>query len=302
MSKCSHPGTAVSQERRTCAATTRQQADSSHWFELSLLLLSIVIRVVVVVPIWIVFVMCELQAGTTVVQLIPDAGCSVSSFRVGGFEIFRSASAAGLKDNDVLAMGCFPLVPYSNRVCGGTFSWNGATYSVPKNHPADSNDHPLHGHGWLRKWAIETQAADSATLRLDVASVADYPSSYIARQMFSVTPGTLTITMSIQNTGSCSMPVGLGPHPYFPVQGARLQANLTHVWLTDNEVPTELIPVPTHWSFSESTAVQRCYLNHCFTGWDGVFVVEWPEQRRKCVVRAVAEGEGAVPIRNLQVC
>src|ERR687885_685521 len=82
----------------------------------------------------------------------------------------------------VLDAGCFPLVPYVNRIRGGCFTFRGRTVRIEPNMPGDPS--PLHGQGWLNAWAVEAQSDSAATLTYEHAP-GEWPWSYAARQEFS---------------------------------------------------------------------------------------------------------------------
>ena len=50
----------------------------------------------------------------------------------------------------VLDAACFPLVPYVNRIRGGSFTFRGRTVRLEPNMAGDPS--PLHGQGWLNPW------------------------------------------------------------------------------------------------------------------------------------------------------
>ena len=66
-----------------------------------------------------------LGAGSLEVQLLPAIGGSIVRFYrlAGGAQmLFRGAAA---DPADALGSGCFPLVPFVNRIRGGVFTCDG---------------------------------------------------------------------------------------------------------------------------------------------------------------------------------
>ena len=59
--------------------------------------------------------------------------------------------------------GCYPLVPYSNRLGYRRFRFKGKDYQTAPNF--DDNPHSVHGVGWKRPWEIVSNGATEAVLR-----------------------------------------------------------------------------------------------------------------------------------------
>ena len=57
----------------------------------------------------------------------------------------RPATQAGLSAKDSLEMGCFPLIPFSNRIHNGRFSFQGKQIKMLPNFPPEA--HTIHGQG-----------------------------------------------------------------------------------------------------------------------------------------------------------
>ena len=56
----------------------------------------------------------------------------------------------------------FPLIPYSNRIENGRFSFNGSSLRLAQN-LADS-PHTMHGHGWQAAWQVAERGDASCVL------------------------------------------------------------------------------------------------------------------------------------------
>jgi aldose 1-epimerase len=50
--------------------------------------------------------------------------------------------------SDCYTLACMPLVPWSNRVSGGGFEFNGVAYPLAPN--CVGEPYPIHGDGWLQ--------------------------------------------------------------------------------------------------------------------------------------------------------
>jgi aldose 1-epimerase len=203
--------------------------------------------------------------------LSPAAGGAIAGFACRGRPVLRPAVADG-RYADQLA--CFPLVPFSNRVRDGRFSYGGRIVDLPRNH---FDPHPLHGDGWHARWQIGEADNAGASLIYDHAAAAGWPWRYRAEQRFALGPHGLTAGLGLANLADRPFPAGLGFHPYFPRAGARLRTTLGAVWLADaTKIPTELVPVPPQWDFSQGRLVDGLDIDHCFTGWCGEAIIDWP--------------------------
>lgn len=88
----------------------------------------------------------ELRAGALRLALRPDIGGSIAGLWHGDLPVLRSTAPAQLAL--ARSSGCFPLVPYSNRLGYRRFRWKGRDYSTAANF--DDSPHSLHGVGWRR--------------------------------------------------------------------------------------------------------------------------------------------------------
>ncbi len=186
---------------------------------------------------------------------------------------------------DPLAMACFPLVPYSNRIRDGRFSFDGDEVVLPPTHA--EIPHAIHGHGWQSDWQVSNRGAAAVSLVYERAADA-WPCAYRARQDFRLTERELAVALELENLGSRPMPAGLGLHPYIPRHPhTRLKAQVERVWLTDTEVmPTELATPPDRWQLSEGVEVEGLDIDNAFTGWAGHATIEWPNVARRLEIFA----------------
>jgi len=215
------------------------------------------------------------------VTLDPHRGGAIRDFESRGRAIFRpTAPAAG---DDPFDMACFPMVPYANRVAHGRFSFGNQAVQLERNWSEDP--HPLHGHGWRAQWSVVAGSSSSARLRFE-GGADQWPWRYRCEQYFQLLRDGLSVELSIENLSDAPMPAMLGYHPYFQEAArAQLQARLPRVWLTDRaSLPVEQIPTPPAWSFDPARAMGAVALDHCFSGWNGVATLRWPD--RTVIVRA----------------
>jgi aldose 1-epimerase len=216
-----------------------------------------------------------LQCESAQVSLDPARGGVVREFAWHGLDVFRpTPSEAG---DDPLEVACFPMVPYVNRVAGGHFEFMDRIVQLEPNWSGDP--HPLHGQGWRTSWDVVSASATSAILRLEGGGN-EWPWRYRSEQRFELGPDELWIELSVENLSDTPMPAMLGLHPYFAdAMNAELQAELPRIWLTDAAaIPVEEAQTPYRCRFEESRAIESVALDHCFSGWNGVASLRWPDR------------------------
>ena len=210
----------------------------------------------------------KLTAGRLLLELSPSIGGAISAFewddKGPSQPILRKCHSPLEK---VLDAGCFPLVPYVNRIRGGRFDFRGREVRLAPNMPGDPS--PLHGQGWLSSWVVEQGDASSALLsyRHDPG---EWPWAYEARQEFSLDGSGLSVTLACRNVSGEPMPCGLGFHPYFPCgPETRLDTQVTHAWTIDDKVlPIEKVPAEGRYDLKDRLVCGQ-ELDNGFGGWGG---------------------------------
>lgn len=202
--------------------------------------------------------------------LAPETGGSIAALRWRGHDLLRGGDPAA----GPLAMASFPLIPFSNRIAGGRFSADGCDVVLPANIMANGRGQTIHGFGWQAVWEVADHGP--AHVRLVWHHPAgDWPWPFTAQQHFALTPNGLTLTLSLTNEGTTPMPAGLGIHPYFPREGARLDLAVDGRWDVDEA------RLPTGWT--ALTAQPDWFggdvIDHGFTGRSGPIRIDLPTHR-----------------------
>lgn len=218
-----------------------------------------------------------LSRGSFSMRLAPAFGGSIASFEccavsVGNIPIFRPSE---LGDASPTALASFPLVPFVNRVRGGTFSFRGRRVTLAQNMPPDPS--PLHGQGWLHPWQVERLGADHAELLYRHAPD-EWPWAYEARQTFALDGEGLTLDLTCTNLSGEPMPCGLGQHPYFLCTAkTRLDTGVETVWTIDEHVlPVEQVPAAGPFDLRDRLVCGQG-LDHGFGGWSGRATISDPD-------------------------
>ena len=224
----------------------------------------------------------HLAAGGLSLELSPSIGGAISAFEwtgAGGARpILRKCNSALEK---VLDAGCFPLVPYVNRIRGGRFTFRGREVRLEPNMAGDPS--PLHGQGWLNRWSVERQDATSAVLDYR-HEPGEWPWSYEARQEFALDERGLSVRLTCENTSEQPMPCGLGQHPYFPCgPHTRIDTQVACAWTIDDKVlPVEKVPAEDRFDL-KGRLVCGQNLDNGFGGWGGEARMsdpDWPYELR----------------------
>jgi aldose 1-epimerase len=218
-----------------------------------------------------------LARGADRCDVIPQLGGSIGAWSVRGQDMLRAASAASIAAHDPYGMASFPLVPYSNRIGGGAFEWDGNAVALAQNFPPEP--HAIHGVGFERPWQVQTRTNDSVVLTLRHRPDAGWPWAFEARQGITLGDGVLTLNLSAMNLQAHSAPLAFGHHPYFPRAGAKLTFHAKGVWLVgDDGLPSQWTTPTGSFDFSEGLSVEHADIDHCFTGWSDAARIAWPEK------------------------
>ncbi|MEO8133112.1 MAG: aldose 1-epimerase [Betaproteobacteria bacterium] len=207
--------------------------------------------------------------------LVDDGTCIPHDF-------VRPASARAWAQLAARLTSGYPLVPYSNRIGDGRFTFDGRSHALSSNSPVSA--HPLHGIGWLREWSVVSSAPDRLILvcahlptgRAD----AQWPWAFTATQTFALDDTALTWTLVLTNDDAETMPAGIGLHQFVPkTPRMELHCATKAVWRNDKRMlPVERMKVPAEWDFNARRPVGELTVDNCFAGWSREALLVWPER------------------------
>lgn len=209
-------------------------------------------------------------------HVLPSAGGSVARFDrvIGGErrELFRGTYN---ETATALQCGCFPLVPYCNRIRNGRFAFRSRTVELAPNMPPDPS--PLHGQGWLGEWELVADSPAAVELRF-AHEPGEWPWAWEGRQVIALDPGGLSIELACRNLSDEPMPCGLGLHPFYPCDGAtRLKTTVTGAWTVDAAVlPVEHVAAAARFDLTDR-AICGQDLDNGFDGWSGEALIRWDD-------------------------
>ncbi|WP_426393958.1 aldose 1-epimerase [Ralstonia sp. R-29] len=225
-----------------------------------------------------------LRAGALTMDVAPAAGgriASLASASEDGHRIdwLAPMSEACLRDGfDGLAWpktGCYPLLPFSNRIRDGRFQWGGREVRLA---PHPGQPHAMHGLAHARAWTVEQLTASSIVLGLRYTPQADnWPWPFTAAQTLVLSPGGLEAVMTLRNDGDSDMPAGGGFHPYFTrTPGMRVQFDAATMWPTDaDEVAIRREPITAREDFRHARVLPNTGLSVYYSDWRQQAVVSY---------------------------
>ncbi|MEX3777125.1 aldose 1-epimerase [Pseudomonas sp. MYb118] len=217
----------------------------------------------------------ELEDQFTHLTLAPEIGGSIVNWRVldSGQPLLRHADTHALNTGLPGKLGCFPLVPWSNRISDGGFDRPDGWLALEPNSHTDPL--PIHGSAWQQPWQVVSQSASEVVLQLDSVK----PFAYRARQRFQLSGGKLSIELHVTHLAERAAWHGLGLHPYLPrTPGTRLQARADQVWLSDaTKLSTRQVALPAEWDFQALGGLPDTLVDNGFCGWDGRCLIQQPD-------------------------
>ena len=186
--------------------------------------------------------------------LVPDIGNFGYEFKVNGKDVLVPAES--LKRYLELHRNYYgnPFVaPWANRIDRGHYFFQGRKYLLNDawgNFRRDQFNQPIHGLlVFEKRWeVVKTGASEGegafVTTRLEFSKCPDLMAQFPFAQTYEVThrlkDGQLEIATEVSNVGRAALPVMMGYHPYFCVEGPREEWTLsigarTH-WLLNQQL------------------------------------------------------------------
>jgi aldose 1-epimerase len=208
----------------------------------------------------------RLSAGDWNAEVLPELGGAIGRLDRAGRAVFRPAPEAPASP---LETGCFPLVPYANRIDRGRFRWRSRDVALEPT--PGFEPHALHGSGWREPWTV--LEADAVSARLELRSPAgDWPWAWRAEQTIMLDDEGFSVTLSLTNEDATPMPGGLGLHPYFATEaGDRVRLEAPSVWVGKTLIPDRLAPASELLDWREGVERSRVpFVDNAYDGWTGV--------------------------------
>jgi aldose 1-epimerase len=163
-----------------------------------------------------------------------------------------------------------PLIPWPNRLAGGTYAFGGRRRMVPVDEPAAGN--AIHGLVRWSNWTLAQRSIGTCRMTLRLHPRPAYPFTVDLELGYALADDGLSVTLTARNLGSGPLPFGAGFHPYLTAGTARVDKARLAVgagtWLPADErgIPTgERRSVEGELDFRSPRPIGPAALDHCFT-------------------------------------
>lgn len=214
-------------------------------------------------------------------EVVPALGGSVLGLKsASGQPVLREVDIQQVQTSSHCAS--FTLLPFSNRIREGRFSFAGKDYTLRAALP---EPHARHGDVRNRSWQAsrpEGRKLDQYCLacEFDSREVNDmnWPWAFVARVDYILHGPHLDISVMMTNVDQTVMPAGLGIHPYFAAKPApRISFGAELIYDTDADcIPQQAArPLKPAEDFTQARPQGDHSFNHAYTAWDGLAFLEW---------------------------
>jgi aldose 1-epimerase len=224
------------------------------------------------------------------VCLDPDHGTSIKAFyaRQGGAWLPLMPDVR--QGSSRLDAASFLMIPYSNRIENGTFTFEGRRYELEQ-----GERHSIHGDVRSRPWHVAGKTTTRMTCTFDSTQHGNvnWPWPFEAQAEYSLEDNVFSSRLALWNRGETAMPAGFGWHPYFNrkltlepeetlgQEDVRLRFKVAGVYpdANDNRIPSgPAQPLPAEQDYSVEKALDPDrFWDACFQGYDGNGHIAWPE-------------------------
>ncbi|BCU66900.1 aldose epimerase [Sulfolobales archaeon HS-7] len=129
--------------------------------------------------------------------------------------------------------GMANLLPFANRIKGGSYEFEGVVYELSKNREGNA----IHGFGKDVKWEFERITENTVRLRT-VLENPGYPSLLLSKIEYRFASSDVQVSYEIRNIGMKNAPLTVGAHPYFVVNEDWKVIAKGKKYLSQNNIPT----------------------------------------------------------------
>lgn len=207
----------------------------------------------------------DLAVGDLRVTVAPQAGGRIAKFwretPKGPIHILQPMGPDAFDPFNWPKGGCYPLVPFSNRIRNGRFVFDGRERRLPIQ---PGTPDALHGFTQRRPWTVAAKTASSLTVT-HIHTPDEWDWAFSASQILDLAGDALTVTLSVKNLSDAPMPLGFGLHPYFAVAlGDRIAFDADWNWAIDGGfIATKREAKPMRYDAPQNTTGRTDYLS----GW-----------------------------------
>jgi len=168
--------------------------------------------------------------------------------------------------------GSFIMAPWSNRIAGASFAFEGKTHSLRS---SSKDGTAIHGDVRSRPWRVvdRSETRFEAALRTEDFPDFNYPFPLVLRHTLEIRGERLRVDISIENSGRSRAPVGFGFHPYFRRRLTERDEDCIVILPADLVYPAERCiptgppqPVTGELDLRRKERLGARGLDHCYTG------------------------------------
>ena len=222
------------------------------------------------------------------ILLDPEQGAGIRSFFIKKDRSWISLMPDTCDKYSELKAAVFLMIPYSNRIENGVFSFEGREYKL-----ANGENHSLHGDTRSRKWIIERTSENSVVclFNSEKHENVNWPWQFKARVEYILKENIFSSHLSLWNLGYSNMPAGFGWHPYFNRKLTRddepvklcMQTSGAYPDANDNRIPSgPSQPLTKEQDYSIEKSIQpKDFIDTCYKGYNGNGYILWPESEIK---------------------
>jgi aldose 1-epimerase len=210
----------------------------------------------------------ELADGRWRLVVAPSQGGSLLACERDGLAVLKPTAQPPAPGRPSVTCCHFPMIPFSNRIENGRFSFGGSSIRLAQN--VAGSPHALHGQGWRAAWQVIERTRTSCALSFRHAAAPDGPWTYEGRQIISIEGDDLRIALAIENLSPDVMPVDSAF--ILSCRDRRTRASHSRRRVCVDGVagafPTMRVAVPASLDFRDGPRVSdRQGTDHCFDGW-----------------------------------
>lgn len=240
-----------------------------------------------------------LKTDNSELVISPEIGGAIIAFNYQNQSVFRSVDESSFAFfSNVRLSGCYPLIPFSNRIADGVFKWEGIEYELKKNFIP--SPHAIHGNGWQRAWTVQSVSSYNNEINVTLSlnhqfeNTGDWPFAFNAIQNFKLIGNQLVLTLTIQNVDDRNMPCGLGWHPFFKrTPQMAVDIDVDSMWENnENMLPSKQIQLnkqEVDALFLPLGQAPAPNVDNCFTGVVNPIKIIQPEFKRFIQITVDAE-------------
>ncbi len=213
-------------------------------------------------------------------EIAPEWGASILNLgAASGRPVLRPVAPSTVKSSS--DTGCFPLMPYSNRIRDARFEFAGRTVEL---RPKPGSKLVQHGDVRNRPWQVERGSDTHLRCDFDSREFADmnWPWAFTARLEYLLHGPHCDISLMLTNVSGEPMPAGMGLHPYFQRLQDGQQPDVQFAaggWYPTDENSLPLgssQAIPTDLDFGAARPVGESQIDAVFASWDGTARLSWP--------------------------